>query len=159
MLYFQKSWLAGQWKRNTRLSRISKHFIIVTCATIQSRSLFNCITTRIAAKGIKNQINAVDGQGLIKNYDRKIQGQTNCKITFVMLKKMSENELCDVMVRSSKPTKLSFQHQVSSSRNYMWIKKIIIHWYSLEEYRNLFACYIHLHWRNKTWKKPGGAFN
>ena len=45
-----------------------------------------CITTRKAAKGIKNIINAVDGQGLANNYDRQIQGQTNFRSTFVMLK-------------------------------------------------------------------------
>ena len=44
------------------------------------------ITTRKAAKGIKNIINAVDGQGLANNYDRQIQGQTNFRSTFVMLK-------------------------------------------------------------------------
>ena len=45
-----------------------------------------CITTRKAAKRIKNIINAVDGQGLANNYDRQIQGQTNFRSTFVMLK-------------------------------------------------------------------------
>ena len=39
-----------------------------------------------AAKGIKERKNAVDGHGLANNYDRKIQGQTNFKTTFVMLK-------------------------------------------------------------------------
>ena len=44
-----------------------------------------CITTRKAAKVIKNIINAVDG--LANSYDRQIQGQTNFISTFVMLKK------------------------------------------------------------------------
>ena len=46
------------------------------------------ITTRKAAKGIKNMINAVDVQGVANNYDRQIQGQTNSRSTFVMLKKI-----------------------------------------------------------------------
>ena len=46
----------------------------------------NRITTRKAAKGIKNIINAVDGQGLANNYDGKIQGHTNFRSIFVMLK-------------------------------------------------------------------------
>ena len=37
-------------------------------------------------KGIKNVINAVDGQGLANNYDRKIQGETKFRSTFVMHK-------------------------------------------------------------------------
>ena len=45
-----------------------------------------CITTIKAAKGIKNIINAVDGQGLANNYERQIQGQTKLRSTFVMLK-------------------------------------------------------------------------
>ena len=45
-----------------------------------------CITTRKATKGIKNRIIAVDGQGLANNYERQIQGQTNFRSTFVMLK-------------------------------------------------------------------------
>ena len=45
-----------------------------------------CITTRKAAKGINNIINAVDGHGLAKNYDGQIQGHTNFRSTFVMLK-------------------------------------------------------------------------
>ena len=45
-----------------------------------------CITTRKAAKRIKNIINVVDGQGLANNYDRQIQRQTNFRSTFVMLK-------------------------------------------------------------------------
>ena len=45
-----------------------------------------CITTRNAAKGIKNIIIAVDWQGLANNYDTQIQGQTNFRSTFVMLK-------------------------------------------------------------------------
>ena len=44
-----------------------------------------CITTRKAAKGISNIVNAVDGQGLATNYDRQIQGQTNFRSTFFML--------------------------------------------------------------------------
>ena len=39
-----------------------------------------CITTRNITKGIKNMINAVDGQGLANNYGRQIQGQTNFKV-------------------------------------------------------------------------------
>ena len=46
-----------------------------------------CITTRKTAKGIKNMINAVDVQGVANNYDRQIQGQTNFRSTFVVLKK------------------------------------------------------------------------
>ena len=45
-----------------------------------------CITTRKAAKGIKNINNAVDGPRLANNYDRQIQEQTNFRSTFVMLK-------------------------------------------------------------------------
>ena len=41
-----------------------------------------CKTTRKAAKGIKNINNA----GLANKYDRQIQGQTNIRSTFVMLK-------------------------------------------------------------------------
>ena len=44
------------------------------------------VTTRKAAKGIKSIINSVDWQGLTNNYDRQIQGQTNFRSTFVMLK-------------------------------------------------------------------------
>ena len=44
------------------------------------------ITTRKAAKGINNIINAADAQGLVDNYDRQIQGQTNFRSTFVKLK-------------------------------------------------------------------------
>ena len=43
-------------------------------------------TTRKATKEIKNLNNAVDGQGLANNYDRQIQGKTNFRSTFVMLK-------------------------------------------------------------------------
>ena len=45
-----------------------------------------CITRRKAAKGIKNIIIAVHGQGLANNYDRQIQGQNNFRSTFVILK-------------------------------------------------------------------------
>ena len=46
-----------------------------------------CITIRKDAKGIKNIINAVDGQWLAYNYHRQIQGQTNFRSTFPMLRK------------------------------------------------------------------------
>ena len=46
----------------------------------------NCITTRKATKGINIIIDAVDGQGLANNYDTEIQGKTNFRSTFVMLK-------------------------------------------------------------------------
>ena len=46
----------------------------------------NCKTTRKAANGIKNIVNAFDRQGLASNYDKQIQGQTNFRSTFVMLK-------------------------------------------------------------------------
>ena len=39
-----------------------------------------------AAKGRKNIINAIDGQGLAHNYVGQIQGQTNFKSTFFMHK-------------------------------------------------------------------------
>ena len=45
-----------------------------------------CITKRKTAKGIKNIIIAVDGQGLANNYDSQIQGQTNFRSTFVIIK-------------------------------------------------------------------------
>ena len=45
---------------NACIKVIRKHFTSVTCATIQSRSLFNFINTRKAAKWIQNKINAVD---------------------------------------------------------------------------------------------------
>ena len=45
-----------------------------------------CITTRKAAKETRDIINAVDGQGLANNYNRKIQRWTNFRSTFVMLK-------------------------------------------------------------------------
>ena len=45
-----------------------------------------CIATREASKGIKNIIDAVEGQGLANKYDRQIKGQTNFRSTFVMLK-------------------------------------------------------------------------
>ena len=43
-------------------------------------------TTRKAADGINNIVNAFDRQGLASNYDRQIRGQTNFRSTFVMLK-------------------------------------------------------------------------
>ena len=46
----------------------------------------HCITTRKAAKWIKNKTNAVYRQGLANNYDRQIQGLTNFRSIFVMLK-------------------------------------------------------------------------
>ena len=46
-----------------------------------------CITTRKDANGIKNIINAVDGQWLANNYDRQIQEETNFRSSFLMLKK------------------------------------------------------------------------
>ena len=49
-----------------------------------------CINTREAAKGIKNIIIAVNGQGLPNNYNRQIQGQTNFINAFVMLKQKLE---------------------------------------------------------------------
>ena len=59
------------------------HFISVTCATIQSRSL---CTARKAAKGVKLIMNAVNGQRLANKYGSQIQGQTNFRSTFVMIK-------------------------------------------------------------------------
>ena len=55
------------------------------CNNIIKITLY-CTTTRKAAKWRKNIINAVGGQGLANNYDRQIQGQTNFRSTFVMLK-------------------------------------------------------------------------
>ena len=37
-------------------------------------------------KRMLNKLNVVDGQGLATNYDGQIQGQTNFKISFFMLK-------------------------------------------------------------------------
>ena len=45
-----------------------------------------CINTRKAAKGIKNILNAVDGQGVSNKYDRQILGQTKIRSTLVILK-------------------------------------------------------------------------
>ena len=42
--------------------------------------------TQKTAKGITNIINAVDGQRIANNFDSQIQGQTNFRSTFVMLK-------------------------------------------------------------------------
>ena len=44
---------------------------------------FYSIATRQATKEIKNIINAVEGQGLANKYDRRIQGQTNFRSSFV----------------------------------------------------------------------------
>ena len=44
------------------------------------------ITSRKAAKEIKKIIHGVDGQGLAKNFDRQIQGPTNFRNIFFMLK-------------------------------------------------------------------------
>ena len=59
-----------------------------------------CITMRKAANRIRNIINVVDGQGLAKNSERQIQGQTNFGSTFIMLKKIRDNEFCDVTLAS-----------------------------------------------------------
>ena len=59
--------------------------------------------------------------------------------------RMREKEFCDITLASVDGPKLSFKHQVSFSRNYWWIKKIIIHSYSWEEKRMKVTCYIHLH--------------
>ena len=45
-----------------------------------------CKPTRKAETIIKNIINVVDGQGLANHFDRQIQGPTNFRSTFVMLK-------------------------------------------------------------------------
>ena len=84
---------------------------------------------------MKNNIYAVDGQGLADNYNRQIQGQSNLRTTCVMLKEQLEAMIPVMslwpllMERSSKLTKLSFQHQ-ESSRNFGGITKIITHRYS-----------------------------
>ena len=102
--------------------------------TIKIIFFFFFITTRKTAKWIKSKINAVDGLGLVDNYNRQIQGQSNSRTTCVMLKKQWEAMIPVMslwpllMERSSKLTKLSFQHQ-ESSRSFWGKTKIIIHRY------------------------------
>ena len=77
------------WHKNGRETQTRKNqqtFYKCNMCNNTIKITLYCITTRNAAKGIKNIINAVDGQGLANNYDIQIQGQTNFRSTFVMLK-------------------------------------------------------------------------
>ena len=49
-------------------------------------TVYCIITRKETAKGTKNLIDAVDGKGIGNNYDRQIQGQSNFRNTFVILK-------------------------------------------------------------------------
>ena len=57
-----------------------------------------CITTRKTAKGIQNIIIAIDGQGLANNYDRQIQGPTNFRSTFDIIKNKKMQTMNYVML-------------------------------------------------------------
>ena len=71
-------------KHKTRMNQQTSYKCNMCNNTI--KIVLNYITTRKAANGIKKIINAVDGQGLANNYDRQIQGRTNFRGSFVMLK-------------------------------------------------------------------------
>ena len=77
------------WHRNGREHKTRKNqqiFYKCDICNVTIKISLYCITTRKAAKRIKDIFNVVDGQGLTNNYDQKIQGQTNFRITFAMLK-------------------------------------------------------------------------
>ena len=71
-------------KHKTRKNQLTFYKCNMCNNTIKT-TLYS-ITTSKAAKGINKMINAVDGQGLVNNYDGQIQGHTNFRSTFVMLK-------------------------------------------------------------------------
>ena len=94
------------------------------CNNIIKIILF-CINTRKVAKGIKNKINAVDGQWLANNYDRQIQAQTNFRSSFIMLRKMRDNEFCDVTPASVDDQKFK-AHKVILSTLSIFLKKLLV---------------------------------
>ena len=65
------------------------------------------------------------GQGLATNYDRQIHGQTKDRSTFDMLKKMRDNEFCDVTLASVDVQKFKALIVIISASS-IFFKKLLV---------------------------------